>query len=212
MLFRSGHLGQLDSRIPFFMAGSLSLVTGLAGLLLLPESLPTGRRSGSVGLSINPFRSIGELRRLRGFGPLVPAFGILTMAQNVMTTSWVPYATARFDWGPRQNGWGLFFYGAIAAAAQGLLFPWLVRRIEVQRICRVAMISTHNTFQARGAFRDVARAYGVAPDTVDRWCRSIPRYTEEPLAEAVAKSPRGDRKSTRLNSSHIPLSRMPSSA
>ena len=156
-----GHLGQLDSRIPFLLAGSLSLVTGLAGLLQLPESLPKGRRSGSVRPSLNPFRSIGELRRLRGFGPLVPAFGILTLAQNVMTTSWVPYATARFDWGPRQNGWGLFFYGAIAAAAQGLLFPWLVRRIEVQRICRVAMISTGLTYIALGGIQDGVWFFGL---------------------------------------------------
>ena len=35
---------------------------------------------------------------------------------------------------------------------------------------------------------------------------------EEITVEDIEKLPSGDRKSTRLNSSHIPLSRMPSSA
>lgn len=50
---------------------------------------------------------------------------------------------------------------------------------------RVAMISTHNTFQARGAFRDVARAHGVPPDTVDRWSRAVPSHTNETIAQAL---------------------------
>ena len=55
----------------------------------------------------------------------------------------------------------------------------------------VAMISTHNTFGARGAFRDAARAHGMAPDTVDRSSRLIPRNGEAPLARLLAPSPRG---------------------
>ena len=45
--------------------------------------------------------------------------------------------------------------------------------------------------------------------------RAIARRLQDPLAELVKIEPKAigvDRKSTRLNSSHIPLSRMPSSA
>jgi len=38
----------------------------------------------------------------------------------------------------------------------------------------VAMISTHNTFGPRSAFREAARAYGVPPPLVDRVSRRIP--------------------------------------
>lgn len=50
---------------------------------------------------------------------------------------------------------------------------------------RVAMICTHNTFQARGAFRDVARAYGVAPDVVDRWSRAVPSHASQTIAQSL---------------------------
>jgi DNA polymerase-3 subunit alpha len=40
---------------------------------------------------------------------------------------------------------------------------------------RVAMIATHNTFQARGAFRDAARAHGLSPEAIERLARRLPR-------------------------------------
>ena len=40
---------------------------------------------------------------------------------------------------------------------------------------RVAMISTHITFQPRSAFREVAKAYGVPNEEVNRLSRRIPR-------------------------------------
>ncbi len=53
---------------------------------------------------------------------------------------------------------------------------------------RVAMISTHCTLQPRSAFREVARAFGVAPDEIDRISRRIPHRDETPLPELL----RGD--------------------
>lgn len=55
---------------------------------------------------------------------------------------------------------------------------------------RVAMISTHNTFQARGAFRDVARAHGVSPATVNRWSKAVPGHSSEPLATVLGRGTR----------------------
>jgi len=57
---------------------------------------------------------------------------------------------------------------------------------------RVAMISTHNTFQPRSAFREAAKAHGIAPAVVDRVSRSVPHATEAPLREALRGAPRGD--------------------
>jgi DNA polymerase III alpha subunit len=56
---------------------------------------------------------------------------------------------------------------------------------------RVAMISTHNHYQARGAFREAAKAFGVDPETADRIARAIPSFSDRPLVEAVRSTPSG---------------------
>jgi DNA-directed DNA polymerase III PolC len=68
---------------------------------------------------------------------------------------------------------------------------------------RVAMISTHNTFQPRSAFREAAKAHGVANRLVDRLARWVPHSVDGasdnpdtahgPLAHAVLAGPAGAR-------------------
>jgi DNA polymerase III alpha subunit len=58
---------------------------------------------------------------------------------------------------------------------------------------RVAMISTQNHYQARGAFREAAKAFGLAPETADRIARAIPSFSEGPLGPAILSTPLGRR-------------------
>src|SRR5215813_8200344 len=57
-----GLLGDLSPRLPFWLAAGLSLVNGLYGLFILPESLPRERRAPFRWKSANP---IGILPLLR---------------------------------------------------------------------------------------------------------------------------------------------------
>jgi len=56
---------------------------------------------------------------------------------------------------------------------------------------RVAMISTHNTFQPRSAFREAAKAHGVAHAVVNRLAPRVPHHLEGPLREVLAAPARG---------------------
>jgi DNA polymerase III alpha subunit len=58
---------------------------------------------------------------------------------------------------------------------------------------RVAMISTHNHYQSRGAFREAGKAMGMTPEQVDRVARAIPAFSDLPLAEAIRSTPLGRR-------------------
>jgi len=53
---------------------------------------------------------------------------------------------------------------------------------------RVAMISTHNHYHPRSAFRDAARAFGLPQETVNRISRRIPRREELSLEETFRRS------------------------
>jgi DHA1 family tetracycline resistance protein-like MFS transporter len=58
-----GWLGEFDLRAPFLAAAAVTLVNGLYGLLVLPESLPPERRSAR--LRLRPILSTGGLSFLR---------------------------------------------------------------------------------------------------------------------------------------------------
>ena len=57
-----GLLGDIDPRLPFWVAAGLSFANALYGLLILPESLPPDRRAPFRWKSANP---IGALHLLR---------------------------------------------------------------------------------------------------------------------------------------------------
>jgi len=54
---------------------------------------------------------------------------------------------------------------------------------------RVAMISTHQSFQAKSAFREVAKAHGLPPEEVDRLSRQLPYYSAAGIPDAVLSFP-----------------------
>jgi len=60
---------------------------------------------------------------------------------------------------------------------------------ETHGAARVAMISTHQTFQARSAFREVAKAHGLAPDEVDDLSRRLPYFSAAGIRDAVLSFP-----------------------
>jgi DNA polymerase III subunit alpha len=58
---------------------------------------------------------------------------------------------------------------------------------------RVAMISTHNHYQSRGAFREAGKALGMTPEQLETIARAIPSFSAAPLADAIRSTPTGRR-------------------
>ncbi len=54
---------------------------------------------------------------------------------------------------------------------------------------RVAMISTHQSFQAKSAFREVAKAHGLPPEEVNRLSRRLPYGAAASIPDAVLSFP-----------------------
>ena len=54
---------------------------------------------------------------------------------------------------------------------------------------RVAMVSTHCTFRARSAFRDVARVMGLPQDEIDAHSKKLPHYGARSIEEAMETFP-----------------------
>ncbi len=136
-----GVLGDIDLRLPFFVAGALALLNTLYGVFVLPESLPPARREPFRWARANPVGALRALGALRGVGPLVWVMALAGLAQFTLHMSWVLHNTFKFGWGPKENGWSLFAVGVMAALVQGGLMKRLLRRFTPQRLAAIGMVS-----------------------------------------------------------------------
>ena len=147
-----GILGAIDLRLPFFAAGSLALVNLLYGWFVLPESLPVeSRRSFNWRTAFNPISALTELGRLGGIGRLVAVIACTALSQFLLYTTWVLYATFKFGWGPRENGWSLFAVGVMSALVQGVLLGRLLKRFSPQRLAIAGLVSSTLAYIGWGA-------------------------------------------------------------
>ena len=136
-----GLLGAVNLRLPFFVAGALSLLNLLYGYFVLPESLDADKRRPFSLVTTNPFASLSALSKLGTVGPLVAVVAFSVLAQYILFTSWVLYTTFKFGWGPLENGWSLAAVGVVSVIVQGFLLGPLLQRFTAQRLVVWGLIS-----------------------------------------------------------------------
>lgn len=135
-----GFLGSFDLRLPFWAAAAMALLNWLYGWFVLPESLKEEDRQ-PFGLSqLNPlgaFRVLGRHPVVLGLTfTLVCTF----LAQNILNSTWVLFTSARFGWGPLENGWSLAVLGVLTALVQGGLIRVLLPLLGEQRAILAGML------------------------------------------------------------------------
>jgi DHA1 family tetracycline resistance protein-like MFS transporter len=124
-----GILGNVNERLPFWVAGALSIVNGLYGLFVLPESLTKQNRGAFSWRKANPLGSLTLLRRHRvllGFG------GVMFLgyvAHQVLTSTYVLYADYRYQWTDRTVGLSLAAVGIFSALTGAVLVKPIVLKI-----------------------------------------------------------------------------------
>lgn len=156
-----GILGAIDLRLPFVVAGVLTLVNLVYGYFVLPESLPVERRQPVQLARANPFGAMKALARLQGVGLLVAVLCAGFLAQFILYTTWVLYNTFRFGWGPAENGWSLFAVGVVSAVTQGFLLGKLLKRFTPQRLALLGMASSTLAFALWGLATEGWMVYAV---------------------------------------------------
>lgn len=146
-----GLLGAINLHLPFFVAGGMAMLNMVYGYFVLPESLPADKRHGFRLEALNPLKSLRALTELHGAGALVGVVVFSGLAQFMLYTSWVLYATFKFGWGPQENGWSLAMVGVVQVAVQGFLMGRLLRRFAPQRLVILGLVSSATAFALFGA-------------------------------------------------------------
>ena len=154
-----GLLGEIDIRLPFWIAGGLALANALYGFFVLPESLAPENRTAFSWRRANPLGSLQLLRSHPELFGLALVNVLAQFAHYVLPAVFALYALERYDWSSSEIGWVLAGIGLCAAVTQGLITGRVVKRFGERRTLLAALL-----FGAAGF-----TIYGLAPNGLVFW-------------------------------------------
>ncbi len=129
-----GWLGATNPRLPFWFAAGCSLLNGLYGLLVLPESLPVEKREARFDWrKANPVGSLTLLRSHTGLLGLTAVNFLSYLAHEIYATVYVLYVTYRYGWGEKAIGNSLAVVGIASMVIMVAVIGPVVARFGERR-------------------------------------------------------------------------------
>lgn len=130
-----GVLGEIGTRIPFFVAAGLTLLNFLYGYFFIPESLKEeNRRSFSFARS-NPFGTLQRLFSYKKLAGLLVCLIFVYIAAHATHSNWTFFTEYKFGWSPLDIGLSLMFVGVMVSVVQGVIVgPFVKKNGEVKAV------------------------------------------------------------------------------
>ncbi|CAG2533495.1 MULTISPECIES: TCR/Tet family MFS transporter [Maribacter] len=129
-----GFFGEIDIRLPFYIAAGLTFANFLFGYFFVPESLTMENRRQINYAKMIPGVSLFALRNYKGILLLISAFFLANLAGQALPSTWSYYGIERYDWNPRQIGLSLMVVGLLVAVVQGFLVGKLVTKFGKRKV------------------------------------------------------------------------------
>jgi DHA1 family tetracycline resistance protein-like MFS transporter len=150
-----GWLGEIGLRVPFWGAGALSLMNGIYGYFVLPESLPHDRRAR---FSLRGANMVGSWRLLTSSSKLthlsLAAF-LQRFAHGSLPSMFVLYAVYRYEWSSWVVGTALAAVGILQTIVSGGLIRPAIKRLGERGTLLIGLVSGIVGFAT----------YAIAPST-----------------------------------------------
>lgn len=134
-----GLLGAHDPRLPFWVAGGLSLANFLYGLLVLPESLAPENRNAFAWKRANPLGSVKMLRRHPELSGLATVNVIGYIAHEALPQLFVLYTMFAFAWTMRTIGISLAVVGVVTILVSAFVIQRLVDRFGDRKALMIGL-------------------------------------------------------------------------
>ncbi len=145
-----GVLGEIDPRLPFWLAAGLSLANAAYGYFVLPESLRPEHRAPFTVKRASP---LGALHLLRSEPRLFGLSGVLFLyhlAHAALPAVFVLFVGYRFGWGPKEVGLVLAVVGVSSAIVQGYLVRPAIARFGARTTLLIGLVAGAQGFLAQG--------------------------------------------------------------
>lgn len=134
-----GLLGQVDLRLPFIVAGIITLLNWFYGLIVLPESLADKNRRSFSWKRSNPVGALLHLKKYPMVLGLAGVYFLASIAHQALPATWALYTKYRFEWEPRHIGMSLAAVGIMAAIVQGGLTRRILPRTGEQKAALIGL-------------------------------------------------------------------------
>jgi MFS transporter, DHA1 family, tetracycline resistance protein len=151
-----GLAGNIDPRLPFWLAAAVSLGNTLYGFFVLPESLSREHRTAAIDWRrANPLGSLKLLSRHRELYGLAGVTFITLVAHEALPNLWVLYLIAQFAWDERAIGLSLALVGVVSSFTATILVGPVVRRFGERRTLVIGL----STFMLGNALFGLGNGY-----------------------------------------------------
>jgi MFS transporter, DHA1 family, tetracycline resistance protein len=134
-----GLLGDMNTRLPFFVASALAMVTFIYGYFAFPETMAEDRRRSFDWNRANPLGALLSLGKTKSILPMAAIYFLWVTAINIFPASWSYFAPAQFGWSPKMVGFSLTLVGVSMVVFQSLVIGRVVKRFGERRTATMGM-------------------------------------------------------------------------
>lgn len=158
-----GWLGESSLRLPFWVAGGVTLANGLYGFFVLPESLAPANRRPFQWRRANPLSALHGLSRRPIVRGLAISLFLLNLGNFGVHNTWVLYTSYRYAWTPSDVGLSLAVVGITAAIVQGGLARVIIPSIGERNALLWGMLLSAVTLALYGLATQGWMIYAILP-------------------------------------------------
>ncbi len=141
-----GFLGEIDIRLPFFVAAGLAFVNTLYGFFVLRETLPGDQRRPFEWRRANPVGMLLQVRKYPILVGLITVMFIYNVGHHVYPSNWNFYTIEKFDWTPFDVGLSMGLVGICMALVQGGLIRIVIPRWGAPRTAFVGFVAAASAY------------------------------------------------------------------
>ncbi len=128
-----GFLGDIDLRLPFWVAAGFSLLNAAYGFFILPESLPRERRVRVPWHMANPVGSLSLLRSRPALVGLAMAAFLYLLSHEVLPSLFALYTQYRYAWSSAMVGLSLTIVGVCSTIVSAVVIGPAAKRFGERR-------------------------------------------------------------------------------